>query len=194
VVMGSQMAPVQTIDNGAHPIAASREERRIPSREEHHEHTLEDRGRSRKRRRGGDDRERRNDEGEPNSGTAEGSPTGGIPRKRRRSRKGLDKKFDCPHESCGKSYSRAEHLYRHQLNRKYQGHDVKYAVLTVSQIRPRQSTTVISLTAVGISYAKISVLATVIGTPLEVHNCRERTCFRSLPASVLRQLVWMPSV
>ncbi|XPS77238.1 hypothetical protein M3J09_009266 [Ascochyta lentis] len=41
--------------------------------------------------------------------------TGGS-RKRRRSRKGLDKKFECPHEGCGKSYSRAEHLYRHQLN------------------------------------------------------------------------------
>lgn len=42
----------------------------------------------------------------------------GSSRKRRRSRKGLDKKFECPHEGCGKSYSRAEHLYRHQLNRK----------------------------------------------------------------------------
>lgn len=41
----------------------------------------------------------------------------GKPRKRKRSRKGLDKKFDCPHKGCGKSYSRAEHLYRHQLNR-----------------------------------------------------------------------------
>ncbi|KAI1881369.1 hypothetical protein JX265_000195 [Neoarthrinium moseri] len=41
---------------------------------------------------------------------------GGPTRKRRRSRKGLDKKFECPHEGCGKSYSRAEHLYRHQLN------------------------------------------------------------------------------
>ncbi|KAG0124308.1 putative Zinc finger, C2H2 type transcription factor [Tuber indicum] len=37
-------------------------------------------------------------------------------RKRRRSRKGLDKKFECPAEGCGRSYSRAEHLYRHQLN------------------------------------------------------------------------------
>ncbi|GAD95900.1 C2H2 finger domain protein, putative [Paecilomyces variotii No. 5] len=27
-----------------------------------------------------------------------------------------DKKFECKHEGCGKSYSRAEHLYRHQLN------------------------------------------------------------------------------
>ncbi|KAH7035426.1 fungal-specific transcription factor domain-containing protein [Microdochium trichocladiopsis] len=41
---------------------------------------------------------------------------GGPARKRRRSRKGLEKKFECPTEGCGKSYSRAEHLYRHQLN------------------------------------------------------------------------------
>lgn len=32
------------------------------------------------------------------------------PRKRRRSRRGLSKKFECPQEGCGKSYSRAEHL------------------------------------------------------------------------------------
>ena len=39
-------------------------------------------------------------------------------KKRRRSIKpNLDKKFECKHEGCGKSYSRAEHLYRHQLNR-----------------------------------------------------------------------------
>ena len=42
----------------------------------------------------------------------------GQHRKRKRSRKGLDKKYHCPHEGCGKSYSRAEHLYRHQLNRR----------------------------------------------------------------------------
>jgi hypothetical protein len=32
-------------------------------------------------------------------------------RKRRRSRKGLDKRFECTAEGCGKSYSRAEHLW-----------------------------------------------------------------------------------
>ena len=42
----------------------------------------------------------------------------GKQRKRKRSRKGLEKNFPCPHQGCGKSYSRAEHLYRHQLNRK----------------------------------------------------------------------------
>ncbi|KAI1498716.1 fungal-specific transcription factor domain-containing protein [Biscogniauxia marginata] len=44
------------------------------------------------------------------------SNSDGPVKKRRRSRKGLDKKFECPTEGCGKSYSRAEHLYRHQLN------------------------------------------------------------------------------
>ncbi|KAI9763457.1 MAG: hypothetical protein M1835_007805 [Candelina submexicana] len=50
------------------------------------------------------------------AGTEDGSSAGGPSRKRRRSRKGLDKKFECPQPDCGKSYSRAEHLYRHQLN------------------------------------------------------------------------------
>ena len=46
------------------------------------------------------------------------NPSGsGKPRKRKRSRKGLDKNFPCLQHGCGKSYSRAEHLYRHQLNR-----------------------------------------------------------------------------
>jgi hypothetical protein len=41
------------------------------------------------------------------------------PKKRRRVVKpNSEKKFECKHEGCGKSYSRAEHLYRHQLNRK----------------------------------------------------------------------------
>jgi hypothetical protein len=60
-------------------------------------------------------REREADDGSNGDG-ADGGDTAGGSRKRRRSRKGLDKKFVCPHEGCGKSYSRAEHLYRHQLN------------------------------------------------------------------------------
>ncbi|PLB41848.1 putative C2H2 finger domain protein [Aspergillus candidus] len=41
----------------------------------------------------------------------------GSGRKRRRTRKvQTDRKFDCTFENCGKRYSRAEHLYRHQLN------------------------------------------------------------------------------
>lgn len=57
------------------------------------------------------------DEGDQN-GAHDGAEGVGNSKKRRRSRKGLDKKFECPHEGCGKSYSRAEHLYRHQLNRR----------------------------------------------------------------------------
>jgi hypothetical protein len=52
-------------------------------------------------------------EGDVADGHSSGSD-GGPSRKRRRSRKGLDKKFECPQEGCGKSYSRAEHLYADQ--------------------------------------------------------------------------------
>ncbi|KAK6340842.1 hypothetical protein TWF696_009161 [Orbilia brochopaga] len=51
--------------------------------------------------------------GPPGQAMPTGSPQ---KRKRRRSRKGMDKKYECTHPDCGKSYSRAEHLYRHQLN------------------------------------------------------------------------------
>ena len=61
------------------------------------------------------------EDGEQN-GNHDGAEGVGNSKKRRRSRKGLDKKFECPHEGCGKSYSRAEHLYRHQLNRTWIAH------------------------------------------------------------------------
>ena len=41
------------------------------------------------------------------------------PKKKRRVIRTLDKKYECPYKDCGKAYSRAEHLYRHQLNRVY---------------------------------------------------------------------------
>ena len=41
------------------------------------------------------------------------------PKKKRRVIKISDKKYECPHPECGKAYSRAEHLYRHQLNRTF---------------------------------------------------------------------------
>ncbi|KAJ8112902.1 hypothetical protein ONZ43_g5282 [Nemania bipapillata] len=55
-------------------------------------------------------------EGEGDNKNGNSSNSEGPIKKRRRSRKGLDKKFECPTEGCGKSYSRAEHLHRHQLN------------------------------------------------------------------------------
>lgn len=39
--------------------------------------------------------------------------------KRRRSRKGLQKQYECDEPGCGKRFTRLEHLYRHQLNRKW---------------------------------------------------------------------------
>lgn len=43
--------------------------------------------------------------------------TGEPPLKRRRaSRAGQAKRFECQHPGCGKRYSRAEHLHRHELN------------------------------------------------------------------------------
>lgn len=63
-------------------------------------------------------REAENGDGDDLGDAGDSGATAGSSKKRRRSRKGLDKKFECPHEGCGRSYSRAEHLYRHQLNRK----------------------------------------------------------------------------
>ncbi|OQO05411.1 hypothetical protein B0A48_09179 [Cryoendolithus antarcticus] len=40
------------------------------------------------------------------------------PKKKRRIIKTSDKKYECPEKDCNKMYSRAEHLYRHQLNPK----------------------------------------------------------------------------
>ena len=40
------------------------------------------------------------------------------PKRPRKVKPNADKKFECKVEGCGKVYSRAEHLYRHDLNRK----------------------------------------------------------------------------
>lgn len=40
-------------------------------------------------------------------------------KKRRRSRKGLEKTFACEEPDCGKKFTRLEHLSRHHLNRMY---------------------------------------------------------------------------
>jgi hypothetical protein len=46
------------------------------------------------------------------------SPTSSLSRQRRpRSRKDKEKRFTCDHPGCDKTYTRAEHLTRHQLNR-----------------------------------------------------------------------------
>ncbi len=40
----------------------------------------------------------------------------GPSKRRRKAKANAEKKYEC--KECGKTYSRAEHLYRHQLNRK----------------------------------------------------------------------------
>ena len=79
-----------------------------------------------------------------------GASGNGKPRKRKRSRKGLDKNFPCPHLGCGKSYSRAEHLYRHQLNRK-------------------------TFTAISIRY---NILTSFVDTPKKIYTCDFPSCNR----------------
>lgn len=44
------------------------------------------------------------------------SDSSGPAKKRRKSRKGLQKAFDCEEPGCGKQFTRLEHLSRHQLN------------------------------------------------------------------------------
>lgn len=101
----------------------------------------------------GEARGRRRDREDSGEDGADGEAGGS--RKRRRSRKGLDKKFECPHEGCGKSYSRAEHLYRHQLNRTSTGRPLQtlgvesWSETDALQTTPSRSTTAISPTATG---------------------------------------------
>ena len=70
------------------------------------------------------------------------------PKKRRRVAKpNAEKKFECKHDGCGKSYSRAEHLYRHQLNRRlvsttqgistnYQRHSEDHFSMRLPRLQP----------------------------------------------------------
>jgi hypothetical protein len=51
-------------------------------------------------------------------GNGSSAPGPGSGRQRRpRSRRDRDKRYVCDHPNCDKSYTRAEHLTRHQLNR-----------------------------------------------------------------------------
>jgi hypothetical protein len=87
-------------------------------------------------------------------------------KKRRRSAKpNSDRKFECKHEGCGKSYSRAEHLYRHQLNRKL----ITLGALPFLTILQTLQRTFIGVTiriVIDISSDKISVFDIEKDTPL----------------------------
>lgn len=105
-----QSGHFKEVEEGVHPVpmSAGNSHQIMGQYQQPHEAGEKPRGRERSRegmREGG-------------LGGALSSSTEPQTRKRRRSRKGLDKKFECPQQGCGRAYSRAEHLYRHQLNRK----------------------------------------------------------------------------
>lgn len=111
----------------------------------------------------------RDDEDEDEDGA---QPTG--ERKRKRSRKGGEKKYLCPQDGCGKSYSRAEHLYRHQLNRMWIDFSLPMIKLTFLQTRQSASTTATFQTAIDTLYDRISVFGIETGTPPKAPICNER--------------------
>ena len=107
----------------------------------------------------------------------EGDNGGGKQRKRKRSRKGLEKNFPCPHQDCGKSYSRAEHLYRHQLNRESLCELFRAAIKIDrgDQIRRRKSILVTILAASVNSFDKTYALDIERGILPVAHTFSERT-------------------
>lgn len=102
------------LEEGIHsmPMAAGENHQNMGQYQQPHEAGEKPRGRERSREGMGEGN------GAAGLGGSLSSNTEPQTRKRRRSRKGLDKKFECPQQGCGRAYSRAEHLYRHQLNRK----------------------------------------------------------------------------
>lgn len=83
------------------------------------------------------------------------------PKKRRRVVKpNPDKKFECKHEGCGKSYSRAEHLYRHQLNRKLYFHVVSASLTPFEQTLQRPSFAVTTQTVTGTLFGRTYAFVT----------------------------------
>ncbi|KAK3390524.1 fungal-specific transcription factor domain-containing protein [Podospora didyma] len=119
-VLTSQPVDIKTEIKSSIPI--SRPKQAMPPLQEptppHHIKQEDDheRGRPRSRSEDKDVDDLDIDDDGDDGNNANSSNSEGPARKRRRSRKGLDKKFECPEKNCGKSYSRAEHLYRHQLN------------------------------------------------------------------------------
>lgn len=109
-----QSGHFEEVEEGVHsvPMSAGESHQNMGQYQQPHEAGEKPRGRERSREGMGEGG------GAVGMGGALSSNTEPQTRKRRRSRKGLDKKFECPQQGCGRAYSRAEHLYRHQLNRK----------------------------------------------------------------------------
>ena len=98
------------------------------------------------------------------------------PKKRRRSAKIItEKKFDCKHPGCGRQYSRAEHLYRHQLNRKILGLSIGQLCADHNQTIRSKFTGATIPTALGNSSVKICAFGIENGTQHMDHNCNDGT-------------------
>ncbi len=81
--------------------------------------------------------------------------------RRRSSRADPRRRFECTHPGCGRDYSRAEHLYRHQLNREsLQVLLVLVSTADTDQIIPRRSSNVTIQDVIGLLYDKISAFVT----------------------------------
>lgn len=99
-------------------------------------------------------------------------------KRRRRSRRApTDRKFECTHEGCGKSYSRAEHLYRHQLNRTFSRLRVS-AGLTLAKTPRSRYFTAISQTATAPLCARTFASAIASAIPPAAHNSKSATPLR----------------
>lgn len=77
-------------------------------------------------------------------------------KRKRTASKPRDKRYECPQEGCDKSYSRAEHLYRHQLNREYKAVGFSIKLLMRLQTLRSRSSIVTLRDVIGILFARIS--------------------------------------
>lgn len=126
----------------------------------------------------------------------------GPPKKRKRTRKiSLDKRFECKHEGCGRSYSRAEHLYRHQLNRMSTGLEsprgnqlflTQYTCF-LFQIPPSRFIDVTSRTAIDLLCGKTFVCGTENDIPPKALNFRSAIILLWGPLTAWVSL-WHPRV
>lgn len=97
---------------------------------------------------------------------------------KRASRKGAPRRFVCEHAGCDKIYSRAEHLQRHQLNRKCSGHISNDGLLTVPlQTTPKRSSDVTYQSAIRSLCALICLRDTRSAT---LHHIRPGTGYPAL--------------
>ena len=115
--------------------------------------------------------------------------TNGKPRKRKRSRKGLEKNFACSQLGCGKSYSRAEHLYRHHLNREQEPVlSDRIRLLMLLKMHRKRYMSVITLAASANLYDRIYALDTRRDILLVAHTSNAKTAYYRDLTTRLRRL------